>query len=152
MTARRLWILLILSISANLFLGGLFAGKLIFDRKPPSHGPRLRFDMRQGMQALRPAERDKARQLWRLRQPELRTRLRAVREARRNLRRVLEEKGSSQEQIEQAFMEVRKRGDDVQTSFQTILRDIATSLPPDQRQAFFRAIFDRHGRRHRRRP
>lgn len=150
MTARRLWIFLIVSLTANLFLGGLFAGKLIFDRKPAKHGPRLRVDLRHATEVLKPAERETATKLWRLRQPELRVRLRASREARRNLRRILEAEGSSQKQIEEAFAEVSKRGRDVQSSFQTVLRDIAYALPADQRKAFFRAVFRRHGKRSRR--
>lgn len=150
MTARRLWIVLILSLAGNLFLGGLVAGKLIYDNQPQRHGPRLRVDLRHGMEVLKPAEREKATKMWRLRRPELRTRLRAVREARRKLRRVLEAEGSTQAQIEDAFAEAHKRSSDVQVAFRSVLRDIAVALPEDQRKAFFRAVFRRHGR-HRRR-
>ena len=100
MTARRLWILLIVSLSSNLFLGGLFAGKLIFDRKPLPPGPRLRVDLRHAMRALQPASREKADTLWRLRRPDLRQRLRAVREARRNLRRLLSREEATAAQID----------------------------------------------------
>ena len=150
MTARRLWIVLILSLSANLFLGGLVAGKFIFDTKPPRHGPRLRLDMRNAMQVLQPTERAKAAQLWRLRRPEMRTKLRAVRQARRKLRRVLQAENTTQAQIDEAFAEVKKRGGEAQAVFQNVLRDIATALPADQRKAFFRAAFKRRGRRHHR--
>ncbi len=150
MTARRLWILLILSLSANLFLGGLFAGKLIFERKPPPPGSRVRVDLRHAMRSLEPASREKADQLWRLRRPELHKRLREVRAARRKLRRVLASDDATQAQIEAAFAEVRQRGGEVQEAFQAVVREIALALPPEQRKAFFRAAFTRRGRHHRR--
>mgnify|MGYP000321380008 CR=1 FL=1 len=150
MTARRLWIFLILSLCANLFLGGLFAGKLIFDRKPPPPGHRVRVDLRHAMRALEPASREKADQLFRLRRPEMRKRLRAVRSARRKLRRLLAADDATQAQIEAAFADVRRRGGEAQEAFQAVLREIALALPPDQRKAFFRAAFARRGRHHRR--
>jgi predicted component of type VI protein secretion system len=63
---------------------------------------------------------------------------------------VLAADASTQAQIDAAFAEVQRRGGEVQAALQAALRDIANALPPEQRKAFFRAAFQRHGRRPRR--
>lgn len=142
----RRWIIalgigLALSVCLNLFLAGLWAGRM--------HGPRLLPPLTVGppdfeppLALLPPDERGPIRHALRAARPELAVRHRAVFEARRALAQSLAATPFDRPLYEQRAAELRKRIDELQEALHRSFGDMIEHLPPDVRSRQAQRIFE----------
>ena len=155
-TRRRRWrsILLIVSLALNLFLVGLLAGGRLADWRHPDpvaggvFGPGA---VSRLMRELPESVRVDARQLFIERRPEIRRRMRALGDARRDAYHALTAEPFDQQAFADAMAVVRERTLNLQESVQAVLIDLSDDLDAETRERLANAARDLHGR-HRRGP
>ena len=159
MSRRTLIILLIVSGGLNLFFAGVIVTSIVVhDRR---HGGiqgvnrRAGFRLFMAVRNLDEPHRTRALALLRAKRPEIRTKIRAVRQARRDLGRMLRRGDSSAANIEAGFRRLHNARGEAQVALHALVRVIAEKLTPDQRKRFYQAAFRprpaRRDRRHRER-
>ena len=153
MTRRTLIILLIVSGGLNLFLAGIIAASVFaywnrpdIDRGP---GPRTAFRLYRAVDELPEPQRSRARALLKERRPEIRARIDAIRTARRDLRQRLRRGATSPEAVEAGFRSLQRTRGEAQTALHALVRQIAETLTPDQRQRFYRQAYRPRGKKRR---
>jgi Spy/CpxP family protein refolding chaperone len=130
-----------LSLGLNLFLGGMIASKWIFGSPPTIEQFVRPFDRRAGLEVLDPASRDRVEAIWRDNRSEVRSKARAIHEARRAVKRALVADPFDQDAFTAAQRELASRSEAFRTMMNARLADIAEALPADKRKAYFEATF-----------
>ena len=147
---RWIYIGLFTSLALNLFLAGLIAANLFWHRGHQHHrGP---FNMRHAYSVLTPASQTKARAIWRANHEVFRSKIREVRSARREVRRLLKDDKADIGKVEAAIAKVGKIRLEFHTMVRGIIQKIVNSLPAAERIKFYRAVLKRRGRFRHRRP
>lgn len=136
MTIRGRWAwvlltLLVLSLSVNLFAGGLLAGRFVAE-------PRMAGMHHGGPFAggLPKKARGPVREAFLAHRDELGQQMAAIREARRRVILLLREPELDESALDAAFVELRERSAAAQALIQTIMREAALRLPPEARAAW----------------
>ena len=153
MTRRTLIVLLIVSGGLNLFLAGIIAASVFaywnrpdIDRGP---GPRTAFRLYRAVDELPEPQRSRARALLKEKRPEIRARIDAIRTARRDLRQRLRRGATSPEAVEAGFRSLQRTRGEAQAALHALVRQIAETLTPDQRQRFYRQAYRPRGKKRR---
>ncbi|MEQ8698301.1 MAG: periplasmic heavy metal sensor [Bauldia litoralis] len=149
LSRRFLWIALIGSLAVNLFLGGFIIASVI-NRGWDGHHKnayRGRLHMRAAFRALDDEARQAARAQWRQRLPEIREKLRAIREAHRAFRATLDTADGDPAAVQAALQRIHAARGEAQTAIHRAIREIGEKLTPAQRKAFYKAVFERRFRR-----
>lgn len=120
---------LLLSVAANLFLGGLFAGGALYQTRQPGGVRALAAFVESLPEAARPVVRDAFLQ----RRAELRDRIVAIVAARREVGRIMAEEELDRARLDAAFGEVRARTAAMQALLHEILAGAMAELPPEVR-------------------
>ena len=127
--AVALLVALVLSLGANLFLGGLFAGGALRGGDQVRPARALAAFMRSLPEEARPVFRETFRE----RRPELRARIRAMAEARGEVADLLAREDLDRVRLEAAFAQLRSRTTAVQAMLHEIVADSLMKLPPEVR-------------------
>ena len=153
MTRRTLIILLIVSGGLNLFLAGIIAASVFaywnrpdIDRGP---GPRTAFRLYRAVDELPEPQRSRARALLKEKRPEIRARIDAIRAARRDLRKRIRDGAVAPDEVESGFRKLQQARGEAQTALHALVRQIAETLTPDQRQRFYRQAYRPRGKKRR---
>lgn len=149
LSARTLSIALIVSLALNLFVVGIFVVGFLFHW--PGHHVQAGRPFPQWM-ARRSLDRDtraKVDTIWREAHPVLRMRGRAMRKARREVRRRLIADPLDRKALEASYIELRDRTLEARKALKEVLTKVALTLNAEQRRKYFKRRF-RH--RYRRRP
>ena len=145
MTRRTLIILLIVSGGLNLFLVGIIATSVYMHVYGPGGGsgpdPRTAFRLYRAVDRLDEPQRSSARALLKAKRPEIRARIKAIRAARRDLRRRIRDGAAEPEAVEAGFRSLQQARSEAQAAFHALVRQIAVGLNPEQRQRFYRAAY-----------
>ena len=120
---------LLLSVAANLFLGGLFAGGALYQARQPGPVRAIAAFVQKLPEAARPVVRD----AFLSRRSELRERFVAVAAARREVGRILAEEELDRARLDAAFVEVRARTAAMQALLHEVLAEAIAELPPEVR-------------------
>ena len=149
MTRRTLIILLIVSGALNLFLVGIIAASAIvhWNRSEIGPGPRTAFRLYRAVEELAEPQRSRAHALLKEKRPAIRARIEAIRAARRDLRRRISRSAVSPEAVEAGFRSLRLARGEAQAALHALVRQIAESLTPDQRQRFYRQAYRPRGKK-----
>ena len=151
MTRRTLIILLIVSGGLNLFLVGIIAASVVAHWNRPeigrSPGPRTAFRLYRAIDELAEPQRARARALLKEKRPEIRARIDAMRAARRDLRKRLRDGAVAPDAIEAGFRRLQQARGEAQTALHALVRQIAETLTPDQRQSFYRQAYRPRGKK-----
>lgn len=145
MSRRTLIILLIVSGGLNLFLAGVIVTSIVIHQS--RHGGMTGPDRQAGFRLFRAVRgldephRSRARALWKEKRREIRARIRAVREARRDLGAMLRKGDASASAIEAGFKRLHDARGDAQTALHALVRQIVEKLTPEQRKRFYRTAF-----------
>ena len=149
LSARTLGITLIISLAINLFVVGIFAVGYFF------HGPRHHaqtgrpFPHWAARRSLDSDARKKVDAIWREAHSSLRERVRAMRKARREVRRQLRADTLDRKALEASYIVLRDRTVVAREALKDVLTKVALTLNAEQRRKYFKRSF-RH--RYRRRP
>ena len=127
--AVALLVVLFLSLGANLFLGGLFAGGALRGGDQPRPARALAAFLRSLPEEARPVLREG----FRARRPELRAKILAVAEARGEVADLLAREDLDRVRLDAAFVELRARTSEVQVLLHEIVADAMMELPPEVR-------------------
>ncbi len=156
-TTRRLAIALAVSVGLNLFIGGMVTSawltKKKFDQRRPEFGATMRpLDLRRGVAALGDADRPEIARIRERFGPALRQQGREMREAQRDVGRLLKEEALDPAELAAALERLRRGSDAAQETMHGLMVDIVKELTPEQRRRFFEAAIrkPRGGRRDRR--
>ncbi len=149
LSRRFLWITLIGSLAVNLFLAGFIVASVVNRGWDGHHGRahRGRLHLRAAFRVLDGDTREMAQKTWRERLPEIRERLRAIREAHRNFRATLDKADTDPAAVQAAFQRVHDARGAAQALIHKTIREIGEKLTPEQRKAFYKAVFERRFRR-----
>lgn len=148
LSRRFLWITLIGSLAVNLFLAGFIVASVVnrgWDGHRSAHRGRLH--LRAAFRALDGEARETAREHWRQRLPQVRQKLRAIRDAHRAFRATLDKADSDPAAVETALQRIHAARGEAQAFIHQTIREIGEKLTPAQRKAFYKAVFDRRFRR-----
>jgi uncharacterized membrane protein len=147
---RGLWIALIASLAGNGFVVGWVASSWVYgprfmpgSRFAPSAAPGLAFNHRRAAHALSGSERETVERIWRENLAELRTRARAMRQAHIDMRTAFGADQSDAKALGDAVTALKEKASAVFDHANATLLKIATTLPPEQRKAYFNAGFPR---------
>lgn len=149
LSPRALGIALIISLALNLFVVGIFAVGFFF------HGPRHHAQMGRpfphwaARRSLDGETKNKVDAIWREAHKDLRVRVRAMRQARREVRRQLRADTLDRKALDASYVELRERSVAAREAFKATLTKVALVLTAEQRRGYFKRRF-RH--RYRRRP
>ncbi len=145
---RWIYVGVFISLAMNLFLVGVIAAHLFWrGGHHPRRGP---FNIRQAYSVLTPASQAKAKVIWRANQKAFFLKIREGRQARRDVRRLLEDDTTDYKKIETAITKVSTKRNEIHKLLRGIVQKIVASLPAKERIKFYRAAMKRH-QRHRRR-
>ena len=151
MTRRTLIVLLIVSGALNLFLVGIIAASVIAHwggpEIGPGPGPRTAFRLYRAVDELEEPQRSRARGLLEEKHPQIRAKIQAIRAARRDLRRRIRDGAVSPEAVESGFRRLKRARGEAQAALHALVRQIAESLTPDQRQRFYRQAYRPRGKK-----
>ncbi len=149
MTRRTLIILLIVSGGLNLFLAGIIAASVFayWNRPDIGSGPRTAFRLYRAVDDLAEPQRSRARALLKEKRPEIRARIEAIRAARRDLRRRIRDGAVAPDAVESGFRRLQQARGEAQTALHALVRRIAETLTPDQRQRFYREAYRPRGKK-----
>ena len=143
---KQHWLLggvLLLSLAANVFMGGWLLGRPhghmpSGQMEPPGrHGPRLQHLMER-MDKLPEAQRQAVGELMRQYAPQLRELGEQNKQARKALQKLIAQSELPRAELEAGFAQQRELQDKMQTLMQQMLLDIAEQLPPEQRARLFK--------------
>ena len=156
---RGLWIALIASLAVNVFLVGWVAASHVYGpglvpgaRIAQAASPGMAFQHRRAIRALSGGERETANRLWRESFPELREKVRALRQAHVDLRAVFAADQAGAKALGDAVAALKEKANGVFDHANATLLKIAAALPPESRKAYFNAGFPRPRDRDRPRP
>lgn len=141
LSARTLGIALIVSLAINLFVVGIFAVGFFF------HGPRHHaqagrpFPHWMARRSLDSDTRGKVDAIWRGAHPALRSRVRAMRKARREVRRQLRADPLDRKTLEASYVELRERTVAAREALKEVLTKVAVTLNAEQRRDYFKRRF-----------
>lgn len=127
--AVALLVVLFLSLGANFFLGGLFAGGALRDGDQPRPARALAAFLRSLPEEARPV----LRQSFRARRPELRAKIAAMAEARGEIADLLARDDLDRARLDAAFVELRARTTEVQALLHEVVAEAMMELPPEVR-------------------
>ena len=151
MTRRTLIILLIVSGGLNLFLAGIIAASVFaywnrpdIDRGP---GPRTAFRLYRAVDELPEPQRSRAHALLKEKHPDIRARIEAIRAARRDLRKRIRDGAVAPDAVEEGFRSLQRTRGEAQMALHALVRRIAESLTPDQRERFYRQAYRPRGKK-----
>ncbi len=138
---QLLAIALFISLIVNLFLGGLIAGRLIRGEDWPWPNPYVReFGPFAGraldhlLRHLDGADRKLVLDTIRVHEDELSRLSKAMHDQRNRVKQLLRAPELDRPAVEQAFAEMRKRGDDMQDALGAAMLEAIEKLPPEARQ------------------
>ena len=120
---------LLLSVAANLFLGGLFAGGALYQTRQPGPVRAMASFVESLPEAARPVVRD----AFLDRRADLRERFAAIAAARREVGRIVSEEELDRARLDAALGEVRARTMAMQALLHEILAGAMADLPPEVR-------------------
>jgi uncharacterized membrane protein len=156
---RGLWIALIASLAVNVFVVGWVASSWVYGprfvpgaRLAPPGGSGIAFQHRRALRALSGNDRQAAERLWRESFPELRDKLRALRQAHLDLRGAFAAERADAKSLGDAVAALKTSANGVFDHANATLLKIATTLSPEARKAYFSAGFPRPRDRDRPRP
>lgn len=136
-STRGLILLLIVSLGANLFLGGLVAGRFLGEA---TQGSQTRRSI-QAMLAPLPADkRELVRREINTVMPEVRQQLAALQKARATLAEELAKSGLDNGAIERGFAAVRTHTNAIRAAFQQAIVRALPALSQAERRAFVQAL------------
>jgi uncharacterized membrane protein len=148
LTKRGLGIALIASLGVNLFLAGMFVTAAVYHRRAGGWiGYDRPFPHWVARRALDGPSREKVDKIWRDARPDLRTRIREVRRARREVRRQLRAGTLDRAALDRAFAALRDSTGAAHSAVYALIGRIAETLSANERKNYFRR---RHWRGHRR--
>ncbi len=154
---NRFRLLLIVSLAANLFLGGVFAGGFIeaWRQDPePSHGrpPPFRLHMGGMLERLPEDARGQAHDVMERHRGRMRGSVGEMRQARREVAAALAAEPFEPNRLETALAELRRRGGAAQAAMHGAMAELAGDLGPEARRALAEGLAHRRHRqpRHRR--
>ena len=127
--AVGLLVVLFLSLSANFFLGGLFAGGALRGEEPRRPGRALAAFLASSPEEARPV----LRATFRARRPELRARIAAVAAARSEVAALLAREDLDRARLDAALLELRTRTTEAQVLLHEIVSEAVMQLPPEVR-------------------
>lgn len=137
---RRLAIALVASLALNLFLGGMMTASWLFREEPPPGFPRPGlFDRQAALSAIGEEHRPAIEAIWAKNGPELRRRVRALREARDAIRRQLTADSFDPAALAEAHALLEERGRAAHAAMQANIAEVAAALPDEERQRYFEA-------------
>lgn len=147
-SSRGLAIGLIASLALNLFLGGALVARQVFHRghfRITAEGPYPRWAKKAKLSTEQTA---KVQAIWKENYPEVRTRMRAMRLARRQMRARLFADPLDPKALDRAAADVRARSMETQRYVHDMMGKVAATMTADERRRFFRRLFRRrhHGR------
>jgi Spy/CpxP family protein refolding chaperone len=155
---RRLAIALAVSVGLNLFIGGMVTSAWLSKKprsgqRPPEIGAVMRpLDLRKGIAALGDAERPAIVKVRERFGPALRQQGREMREAQRDVGRLLKTDNLDPAELAAALARLRRNSDAAQETMHAMMVGIVGELTPEQRRRFFEAAIrkPRDARRDRR--
>lgn len=148
LSKRGLSIALIASLGINLFLAGMIVTATIYHKGGRGwSGYERSFPHRSARHSLEGDSRKKVDEIWREARPDLRMRLREVRQARREIRRQLRADTLDRSALDRAFAAFRTSTNAAHNAMHALIGRIAETLNAEERRSYFRR---RHWRRHRR--
>jgi uncharacterized membrane protein len=136
-SARGLATLLVVSVAANLFLGGVLAGRLTGQAGQESP---TRRSIQAMLAALPEDKRALVREEIRAVLPQVREQFAALQAARAALAGELVKTAPDAAALERGFAEVRSRGAAIQAAFQQAIARAAPSLTQEERRAMVQAL------------
>ncbi len=155
---RGLWIALIASLAVNVFVVGWVAASHFYGpqiapgaRLAPG-SPGIGFQPRRAARALSGTDRETAERLWRESFPELRERVRALRQAQMGMRAAYAADQADPKALGDAVAALKEKANAVFDHANATLLKVATALPPSARKTYFAAGFPRPRDRDRARP
>lgn len=129
-----LGIILFLSLTANVFLGGMVAGKHFFGGGDGFGGGGMGMGkVAKAFRSLSDESRDKATAAAKENWPEVRKSLKAVREKREAVKKVLAQPDYKQEDLDKAFAEVRAEVNKLMEAGQALGSDVLRVITPEER-------------------
>ncbi|MSO75114.1 MAG: periplasmic heavy metal sensor [Alphaproteobacteria bacterium] len=131
-----LGLVLLVSLGANVLLGGLLIGGWACEGPRHSGGG---FDRQAAREALPPESRKLADDIWSEHEAKIRCAFKAVREARQDIQRVLAADEFDRAALETAQAALTTRWDGVRTAMAASLSELALALSPDERKRYFTA-------------
>lgn len=149
---RRLAVALAFSLAINLFLAGMIAAGWLAEgetRRVEREGPPRYF--RHGLAGLEEGIRPAVEEVRRRHARQVVPLTRAMRAARREMRRALAAPELDEKRLEAAFEDLRRRSHDAQAAVHALMLEIAQTLDPAQRKQFFERVHPRYMMRHRER-
>ncbi|HYD17640.1 MAG TPA: periplasmic heavy metal sensor [Patescibacteria group bacterium] len=134
----KLWlgVLLFLSLTANVFLGGIVAGRHMGPGRLGMGGEPPVAKLMKSFRDLSPESRRKARAAAEESFPAVRQQMKIVREKRGRVKDIMAQPDYKQEDLDRAFKEVREETQKLMTLGQALGSDIAKALPPEERKKF----------------
>lgn len=130
-------IILFLSLAANVFMGGMLAGKEKYGGS--MNGQRI-VKAIEAVKGLSPESRQKAlaavRQDW----PAVKVQIDAVREKRDAVKKILAQKEYSEAELDQALAAVRAQVNDLMDAGQTLGKNALASVTPEERQKLIKML------------
>lgn len=141
---KLLAVALTVSVALNLFAGGAFLSRHFFG--PPHHDWASK---REAAEVLPEAERERIHEIWERGRDNRHDDFKAMRDARQRYREVLTAERFDPAAAEAALAALYARRDAAREAIEQKILEIATSLPPEQRRAYFTAFFADEVRRDR---
>ncbi len=145
-TQKLLAAALAVSLAVNLFAGGAFLSRHLFG--PPHHGWESK---REAVEVLPEGERARIDGIWESGRSEVRDEFRAMREARQRYREALTAEQFDAAAAQAALDSLYAHKAAARASMENKIMEIATSLEPAERRAYFEAFFADEVRRDRER-
>jgi uncharacterized membrane protein len=136
---------LAVSVALNLFAGGVFLSRHLFG--PPHHGGWAA--KRAAVEVLPDPERERIDAIWERGREAVREELRGMREARQQYRDALTAEVFDPAAAQAALDKLYAHKEQTRASLEAKIEEIAASLPPDQRRAYFGAFFAEEAQRDR---
>lgn len=129
--------LLAVSVAANLFLGGMFAGRFTGEAAQDLRGKR---NVEAMLQPLPQDKRALVRKELRAAMPQVRQHFKALQEARARVAEELVKPEPDPAQLDRRFAEVQAQTTAIQAAFQQAFKRAAVSLTPEERRAVIEAL------------
>lgn len=146
---KRIWVILGISIAANLFFAGLIAGRVVTHRDRPHHaafedelGPRG-FLKRSGLREAGP----EVKQLLRARREQLKANMRTVGQTREQVRAALEADPYNPQAAATTFARTREATSQLQSDLHNTLLEVADKLTPAQRKRLAESLWPHRSKR-----
>lgn len=136
-STRGLTVLLLLSLGANLFLGGLLAGRITGEA---AHGSHTRRSIQAMLAALPAAKRELVRREIDAAMPQVRRAFAALQEARAALAEQLARSSLDVAAVERGFAEVQVHTDAIRAELQRAIMRALPALTEEERRALAQVL------------